>query len=315
MGIQDGRNLENRSVALLKLEVDVIPAVSSCTVGNFPIFATGGVLANSAYRPSSFSTAAHNHDTQYISIITSPVTGNIPVMTAGGELNTSTYTIGNATGNVPISNGTVCVNLNADLLDGHEASYFSGSAHNHDSQYISIITSPTTGAIPFMTAGGELTTSAYIIGHGTGNVPTNAGSGTLNTDLNADFLDGYHASAFAPAEHVGATGSAHGVVTTSVDGFMTAADKTKLNGIAAGAGATAGVVAKGAGAFAGSASHTVVNFTPAASSVGAYEVGVTPKADPSGNLGEFFYVKQTASQFWVYNTGSAVTDFSYQVVV
>lgn len=35
-----------------------------------------------------------------------------------------------------------------------------------------------------------------------------------------------------PAEHVGATGTAHGTATTSVAGFMSAADKTKLDGVA-----------------------------------------------------------------------------------
>lgn len=42
-------------------------------------------------------------------------------------------------------------------------------------------------------------------------------------------------SSYAPLSHVGDTGAAHGVVTTSVAGFMSAADKTKLNGIATGA--------------------------------------------------------------------------------
>lgn len=51
----------------------------------------------------------------------------------------------------------------------------------------------------------------------------------------ADTVDGQHASAFAPASHVGATGAAHGTATTSVAGFMSAADKAKLDGIAAGA--------------------------------------------------------------------------------
>lgn len=37
------------------------------------------------------------------------------------------------------------------------------------------------------------------------------------------------------ASHVGATGTAHGVATTSVAGFMSAADKTKLDGVATGA--------------------------------------------------------------------------------
>lgn len=39
----------------------------------------------------------------------------------------------------------------------------------------------------------------------------------------------------APAAHVGATGTAHGTATTSVAGFMSAADKTKLDGVAANA--------------------------------------------------------------------------------
>lgn len=39
----------------------------------------------------------------------------------------------------------------------------------------------------------------------------------------------------APATHVGSGGAAHAVVTTSVAGFMSAADKTKLDGVATGA--------------------------------------------------------------------------------
>ncbi|MFZ7103384.1 MAG: hypothetical protein ACOWWO_12115 [Peptococcaceae bacterium] len=39
----------------------------------------------------------------------------------------------------------------------------------------------------------------------------------------------------APLTHVGAAGSAHGTATTSAAGFMSAADKSKLNGIEAGA--------------------------------------------------------------------------------
>lgn len=40
---------------------------------------------------------------------------------------------------------------------------------------------------------------------------------------------------FAPSTHVGAGGTAHATVTTTVDGFMSAADKVKLNGVATGA--------------------------------------------------------------------------------
>lgn len=43
---------------------------------------------------------------------------------------------------------------------------------------------------------------------------------------------GDHAGLYAPLSHVGSTGSAHGVVTALTNGFMTSADKTKLDGIA-----------------------------------------------------------------------------------
>lgn len=45
-------------------------------------------------------------------------------------------------------------------------------------------------------------------------------------------------TAFAPSAHVGAGGTAHADATTSVAGFMSAADKTKLDGVATGATAT-----------------------------------------------------------------------------
>lgn len=57
----------------------------------------------------------------------------------------------------------------------------------------------------------------------------------------------YVASYAAPVAHVGAGGSAHAAATGSVAGFMSAADKSKLDGIAAGANAyvhpTSGAVA------------------------------------------------------------------------
>ena len=43
-------------------------------------------------------------------------------------------------------------------------------------------------------------------------------------------------AAFTPIAHVGSTGAAHGVATTSVNGFMSASDKTKLDTLVAGGG-------------------------------------------------------------------------------
>ncbi|MEN6411618.1 MAG: hypothetical protein ABFC84_02505 [Veillonellales bacterium] len=71
------------------------------------------------------------------------------------------------------------------------------------------------------------TLSGLPAGNASGNIPES--NGTVNANLNADRLDGYDASAFAMANH------AHSAATTSTPGFMSAVDKTKLDGIAAGA--------------------------------------------------------------------------------
>lgn len=63
--------------------------------------------------------------------------------------------------------------------------------------------------------------------NGSGQVPIS--NGTVNTNLNADLLDGHHAEYFSPSGH------RHNNASTSSDGFMSAADKTKLDGVATGA--------------------------------------------------------------------------------
>ena len=44
-------------------------------------------------------------------------------------------------------------------------------------------------------------------------------------------LDGYGITDAAPSSHVGSTGNAHGVATSSANGFMGSGDRTKLDGI------------------------------------------------------------------------------------
>jgi hypothetical protein len=56
------------------------------------------------------------------------------------------------------------------------------------------------------------------------------------------FVNAEITSDAAPIAHVGSTGAAHGAVSTTIDGFMSAADKVKLNGIAAGATVGAGTI-------------------------------------------------------------------------
>src|SRR3990170_1349548 len=79
------------------------------------------------------------------------------------------YSAGNASGNVPISNGTVNTNLNADMVDGSHASAFAGSGHTHDY---------TTTFVE----------GDYTAGNSSGNVPLS--NGTVNTNLNAEQHNG-----------------------------------------------------------------------------------------------------------------------------
>ena len=72
---------------------------------------------------------------------------------------------------------------------------------------------------------------------GTPTAPT-AAVGTSTTQIaTTAFVNAEIANDAAPKSHVGATGTAHGVATTSVAGFMSSTDKTKLDGISAGANA------------------------------------------------------------------------------
>jgi len=45
-----------------------------------------------------------------------------------------------------------------------------------------------------------------------------------------------------------------------------------------------------------------------------YHVSITPTASPAGNLGEVWVVNNSVTQFTVYNSGSAVTAFSWAVI-
>lgn len=65
--------------------------------------------------------------------------------------------------------------------------------------------------------------------------------------IDVDTLDGNHSSAFAAASHVGAGGSAHVEATTSVSGFMKAADKQTMVDATADPAASKLMIRDGAG--------------------------------------------------------------------
>jgi len=67
---------------------------------------------------------------------------------------------------------------------------------------------------------------------GTPSGPTAAVNTNTTQLATTAFVNAEIANDAAPVAHVGATGSAHGAVTTSVNGFMLATDKTKLDTVA-----------------------------------------------------------------------------------
>jgi hypothetical protein len=77
---------------------------------------------------------------------------------------------------------------------------------------------------------------------GTPAAPTAAVTTSTTQVATTAFVNAEIANDAAPIAHVGATGAAHGNATGSVAGFLTAADFTKLSGIAAGATANTGTV-------------------------------------------------------------------------
>ena len=78
----------------------------------------------------------------------------------------------------------------------------------------------------------------HVPATGTGNNGKVLKAGSTAGSMAWDTLTATDVGA-APSAHVGAGGTAHANATTSVDGFMSSADKTKLNGIASNATANA----------------------------------------------------------------------------
>lgn len=75
-----------------------------------------------------------------------------PIYLNAGVPTKSSYSFGNASGNIPISNGTLSVNLNADLLDGLDSLRFFHGKNNRPSGLMSAVTGngcySTTGSLP-----------------------------------------------------------------------------------------------------------------------------------------------------------------------
>jgi hypothetical protein len=62
-----------------------------------------------------------------------------------------------------------------------------------------------------------------------------AEQGYVDKAINSETVGGKSIADFTPVSHVGMTGSAHGIVTTNVNGFMSSSDKIKIDNISSGA--------------------------------------------------------------------------------
>lgn len=89
----------------------------------------------------------------------------------------------NSSGQVPVSNGTVCNNLNADKLDGYDASYFSADGHVHNNASTStagFMSAADKTKLEGVATGAEVNQNAFV------NVAV--GTSTLQADNKQDTL-------------------------------------------------------------------------------------------------------------------------------
>lgn len=148
---------------------DYVSIVTSVTPGNIPSFDSGGELEDSGYSFSDFSISTHDHDGSYISIVSTPTVGNFPVLNASGELVNSTYgpssfSPSNHNHNT-LYEPIISKSIGYAVWDGSAWTWrneaYSLTTHHHDSNYISIISSPTAGNFPVLASTGELNNSTY----------------------------------------------------------------------------------------------------------------------------------------------------------
>jgi hypothetical protein len=125
-----------------------------------------------------------------------------------------------------VSSSTLVGNLNADTVDGSHASAFAAASHNHDASDINsgqfadiriqqsnvtqhqgalsiAETQITDGSVLARVASSETITGTYNFSPGAGVTPftVNFATATVVTNLDADKLDGSHASAFSLSGH------------------------------------------------------------------------------------------------------------------
>lgn len=153
---------------------------------NFMCFDDTGNIKDSLKNSGSFSAAGHTHDSRYLRLDADNLYDSVNNTFTFQVLDGVPFVIDNTSGDILAA----VEHLNADLLDGKHASAFAALKHTHDERYIRSDTGVTvTNLLTFQ----RTTAAPFAIAV--------TSQGQLVTGLNADQLDGNHASDFATAAH------------------------------------------------------------------------------------------------------------------
>ncbi|HWR42553.1 hypothetical protein [Sporomusa sp.] len=146
---------------------------------------------------------------------------------------------GNVNGSIPINNGTVNTNLNAQYHGGNLPSAYATAGHTHTAVTTSangLMINTDKGKLDGIAAGAEINQLAFsnvLVGSTT--IAADSKTDTLTMTAGAGITLTPDAANDAVTIAVTQDGHSHAVATTSSAGFESAADKIKLDGIAAGA--------------------------------------------------------------------------------
>lgn len=228
-----------------------IAASGGSSVNSYGVVQVGSTNVAATVPGDTVKLAAGSNVTLTPDAATKQVTIAVSPQGSGSGLHADlldSYHAGNASNQIPVSNGTVCTNLNADFLDGYHASALQNqnAFSNVAVGSTTIAASTTTDTVNFA-AGSNISLSAntstktvtiavspqgsgsnlnadlldgYHAGNSSNQVPVS--NGTLCNSLNADLVDGYHASSFLLTSGGSISGN------LSVSGYVTIGNRPFL---------------------------------------------------------------------------------------